>query len=131
MSVRIGAIAVGLLAFGAPALAAPNGCVARLTDVRSGSGSKSFASHYVTDGSYGYGEFVAAGFGGQSLWMRRDAGWCRMPTGGATLDRANIIRFGVPDAVATRLVQKMRAGRGELAPPTPSPAPRPLRVPHR
>ena len=124
------ALAIGLIASGGarpgsaalpnPRATPPPGCVARLRDVRTGNGPKSFASHYVTDDVFGYGEFVAGGFGGQSLWRRRGALWCRVPTGVAILDRPAMTGFGVPARIARRLRGKMKAA-GELAPPKPLP----------
>jgi hypothetical protein len=133
------ALAFGATAFGAPAVPRaeaaplpplPPGCVATLHDVHAGSGAKSFASHYVTDGIYGYGEFSAGGLGGQSLWRRNGAAWCRVPTGGAVLDRATIAAFGVPPAVADRLIALMKA-RPEVAPPKPLPTLPPFGSHHR
>lgn len=101
----------------APAAASPPAnCVADLHDVRAGDGEKRYASHYVTDGAFGYGEFVTGSFGGQSLWRKRGANWCRIETGSAVLDRVGILAAGVPANVANRLLAKMRDGH-ELAPP--------------
>jgi hypothetical protein len=111
----------------APATLLPPGCVADLKDVRTTTNGATFASHYVTDGGFGYGEFSAGGFGGQSLWRRQAGAWCRVQTGAAILDRAALIGFGVPPATAARLLALMKTS-GELAPPVP---PRPPAVsPH-
>jgi hypothetical protein len=115
--VMVGALASTRHPHRATATLAP-GCVPRLVDVRSGHGEKAFASHYVTAGSFGYGEFVAGTLRGQSLWRHRAGAWCRIPTALAVLDRATIVGFGVPPDVAKRLVHEMRAGTRELAPPT-------------
>jgi hypothetical protein len=96
----------------------PPGCVADLKDVRATTNGATFASHYVTDGGFGYGEFSAGGFGGQSLWRRRAGAWCRVQTGAAVLDRAALIGFGVPPATSARLLALMKTS-GELAPPVP------------
>jgi hypothetical protein len=110
-----------------PATLLPPGCVADLKDVRTTTNGTTFASHYVTDGGFGYGEFSTGGFGGQSLWQRRGGAWCRVQTGAAILDRAALIGFGVPPATAARLLALMKSS-GELAPPVP---PRPPAVsPH-
>jgi hypothetical protein len=127
--VALAALAVTIATFGdAPAAAAPaappppagaappSNCVAGLHDVRTGDGEKRFASHYVTDGVFGYGEFVTGSFGGQSLWRKRGANWCRIETGSSVLDRSGILAAGVPADVANRLLAKMRDGH-ELAPP--------------
>ncbi len=94
----------------------PSGCVARLTNRATGSGAKAYLSRYVTDGTYAYGEWRTGSFGGQSLWTKRDGGWCKTETGLATLDRAAIIGYGVPARNAGRLLAKMHAA-GDLAPP--------------
>jgi tetrahydromethanopterin S-methyltransferase subunit D len=110
-----------LLAGATPALAAPValvGCVPALKDVRTGSGAKTFASHYVTAGTYGYGEFVAGLFGGQSLWQKRGGRWCRIETTTTVLDRKGLLSAGIPGPTADTLLARMRAGR-ELAPPGP------------
>jgi hypothetical protein len=108
---------------GAPAVAAPPaarpavpGCVPALKDVRTGSGAKTFASHYVTAGTYGYGEFVAGPLGGQSLWQKRGGLWCRIETGTTVLDRKGLLSAGIPAPAADTLLARMRAGH-ELAPP--------------
>jgi hypothetical protein len=126
MTMSFGAVAtiVALLAGAAGAVAAPAGrtavpgCVPALKDVRTGSGAKTFASHYVTAGTYGYGEFVAGLFGGQSLWQKRDGRWCRIETGTTILDRQGLLSAGIPGPTADTLLARMRAGR-ELAPPRP------------
>jgi hypothetical protein len=130
-AVALAALAVTIAAFGdspwaaaaaatpasAPAAVAPPvNCVADLHDVRTGDGEKRYASHYVTDGAFGYGEFVTGSFGGQSLWRKRGAFWCRIETGSAVLDRGGILAAGVPANVANRLLAKMHDGH-ELAPP--------------
>jgi hypothetical protein len=132
-SVALAALAVAIAALGAvpsaaataaqPAVAPlpaaaplPANCVAGLHDVRTGEGEKRFASHYVIDGTFGYGEFVTGSFGGQSLWRKRGANWCRIETGSAVLDRVGILAAGVPANEADRLLAKMRDGH-ELAPP--------------
>jgi hypothetical protein len=125
--VALSSLAVSL-AEGAPVFAAQNpppGCVASLKDVSVGVGIKRFESHYVTEGGYGYGEFSAGGFGGQSLWQRRGDLWCRIPTGATVLDRKAIAGFGVPQVVADRLILQMKRGP-ELAPPKPQPVYVPL-----
>ena len=117
-ALALGALsAVAALAVASPT-SLPPGCVASLRDVHTGSGAKSFASHYVTDGAYGYGEFSAGGLGGQSLWRRNGTAWCRVPTGGAVLDRTTIAALGVPPDVADRLIALMKA-HPEIAPPKP------------
>jgi hypothetical protein len=108
------------VALAAPPPVAIPGCVSELKDVHTGSGAKAYASHYVTSGAYGYGEFLAGSFGGQSLWQRRGTLWCRIETGTTALDRAGIAAAGVPPAVAVTLVAKMRA-TPELAPPAAKP----------
>ena len=120
--VAIALVRMAPAASAAPAPAAIPGCVAALKDVHTGSGAKSFASHYVTAGSYGYGEFLAGSFGGQSLWQKRGTSWCRVETGTTVLDRKGIAGAGVPASVADALLAKMKAGH-ELAPPV---APTPL-----
>jgi hypothetical protein len=97
----------------------PPGCTLALKDVRTGSGTKSFASHYVTVDGYGYGEFAAGGFGGQSLWQKRGSLWCRVATGAAPLDGAALRTFGVPAATADRLIARMHADGREIAPVAP------------
>jgi len=99
--------------------AAVPGCVPALRDVRTGSGAKTFASHYVTAGTYGYGEFVAGPLGGQSLWQKRGGRWCRIETGTTILDRKGLLSAGIPGPAADTLLARMRAGH-ELAPPRPS-----------
>jgi hypothetical protein len=128
---RFGATAfavAAVVAFARPASSQPPappppGCIAALKDVHTGSGAKSFASHYVTIGDYGYGEFSAGGFGGQSLWLRRGTGWCRVQTAATPLDANALRAFGVPAATADRLIAAMRK--------TPEIAPVPQRSPHR
>ncbi len=98
----------------------PFGCVASLKSSTAGSGAKAYASRYVTDGNYAYGQWRTGGFRGQSLWTKRGGAWCKTSTGIIVLDRAAIVRFGVPPANASRLLAKMRAV-GELAPPAKHP----------
>jgi len=109
---------VALLASAVAIAAAPvlPGCVPALKDVRTGSGAKTFASHYVTAGTYGYGEFVAGPLAGQSLWQKRGGLWCRIETGTTVLDRKGLLAAGVPGPAADTLLARMRTGR-ELAPP--------------
>lgn len=92
--------------------ALPPGCVSRLVDVkRSG-----YASHYVTSGTYAYGEWRASGYGGQSLWKRSGPAWCKVQTGTSTLDRRALVAYGLSAPVAARLLDAMH-GSKELAPP--------------
>jgi hypothetical protein len=89
----------------APVLAAPGGpsCVKALVDVHTGSGDKSFSSHYVFVGAWSLGAWVAGRVRGQSLWQHRGAAWCKV-TGGAALDARDLQIYGVPASVAQRLV---------------------------
>ncbi|MBD5635993.1 MAG: hypothetical protein IAI49_16110 [Candidatus Eremiobacteraeota bacterium] len=123
LGLALGTLALTCAAASAAPLVAATpapGCVASLRDVHTGSGVKSFASHYVTFDSYGYGEFSAGGFGGQSLWKKRGTLWCRVATGAAILDRPTLIGFGVQPAVVDRLLAQMKS-QPELAPPKPLP----------
>ncbi|GAC1497163.1 MAG: hypothetical protein NVS1B2_18650 [Vulcanimicrobiaceae bacterium] len=100
--------------------APPAGCVAALRGAGSGGGSKGYVSRYVTVDAYAYGEWRTGAFGGQSLWHKRGAAWCKVQTGIVTLDRGAMVRFGVPAATASTLLAKMHAA-GDLAPPTAAP----------
>jgi hypothetical protein len=88
-------------------------CVAKLRDVRAGS----FASHYVFEGFYAYGEWNASGARGQSLWDKRGPKWCKIATGNEVLDEAAIERHGVAPETAHALIAKMTGGPAQLAPP--------------
>lgn len=108
----------------------PFGCVVILLDVRSGNGARGYASKYVTDGAYAYGEWRASGYGGQSLWRRSGTAWCKLHTGITVLDRRALLGYGLPPAVANGLLAAMHA-RGELAPPVIRTVRRAQRAPHR
>ncbi|GAC1300517.1 MAG: hypothetical protein NVSMB19_07220 [Vulcanimicrobiaceae bacterium] len=94
----------------------PFGCVPALVDVRPGSSIKGYASHYVSAGTFAYGEWRAGSYGGQSLWKRSGTTWCKVATGVTVLDRRALLAFGIPAPVAQRLLATMRATH-ELAPP--------------
>jgi len=105
------------------------GCVRRLVDVHSGTGKRGYASHYVTAGSYAYGEWRASGYRGQSLWKRSGAAWCKVPTGVTVLNRHALVARGIPASVAGRLLAAMHK-KSELAPPV-APAARAAQRAHR
>jgi hypothetical protein len=103
-------------------LAIPGECVNGLRNVHAGTGARTFASQYVYAGQYAYGEWLAGGARGQSLWHKRGTTWCKVSTGADVLDEHALEGYGVAPGDARRLLAAIASGP-QIAPPHASPQP--------
>jgi hypothetical protein len=55
------------------------------------------------DGRYAYASWAAAHAGGEATFVRTDAGWCVLDSGGGVMGLHTLIDSGVPREVAVRL----------------------------
>lgn len=55
---------------------------------------------------YALVEWVTLHSGGQSLYRKKGASWARIASGGGAMDVRDLVRYGVPRAIAEQLVMR-------------------------